>query len=150
MKASEALNATVWIIQVGTLLLFVLAGYTIYSVLSTVSTDSAQIQIQADISTGYATISFRSTPTNSGPLNTKLTMALYFESPTGLKIANTSESVELGPGVRQVLSLSLKVRMKDLEGFNNADGSFLGLIMEIKTLEYLGLSNDVKITGGRQ
>jgi hypothetical protein len=77
-------------------------------------------------------------------------MALYFESPTGLKIANTSESVELGPGVRQVLSLSLKVRMKDLEGFNNADGSFLGLIMEIKTLEYLGLSNDVKITGGRQ
>jgi hypothetical protein len=78
----------------------------------------------------------------------KLRLILAFEDSTGSTVSTVSETIDLDPGNKKVVNLTLNISLTDLRGFSNADGSSLRLITDIRTLIYIGLANDVRIRGG--
>ena len=98
--------------------LFLLCGQAIYSMLITVSpTGGGQIPVDVDEGTQIATLTYASTPRNSGLLAVKLDIGFGISLSDGSYSVKNVTMVYLQPGQQKEMNLTLKVPLAKLQQY---------------------------------
>jgi hypothetical protein len=134
MKTSTALTGLIFFLEVLGILLFVLCGYTIFSILSTVNpSGGGQIPISIDTKTQTATLTYTSKPTNSGFLPANLNIGFGLNLGDESYSAKNVTTVYMGQGKQSEVSLTLKVPLAKLEEYVGGKGT-LEIYTSVNTL----------------
>ena len=150
MKPSRILGAIITLVQLASVLAFVLSIYTVTAVLSSsMSGEGMDMELNMDESTGVGTLHLELNPNNPGFLETDLTLGLDLLA-EGESIAGDSSSVSLAAGSFETLCLNLTVDAADMERIMTQGlETSLEISIGLSTLyDLVGISNTIEFQGG--
>jgi len=115
LKPAKILGVFIAVVQLASVLAFVLSMYTVTAVLSSsLSGEGMALELTVDESTGVGTLQLELYPINPGFISTDLFVELILLA-DGEDIASDSSSVSLAAGSQETLSLDLTVDAADME-----------------------------------
>jgi hypothetical protein len=134
-----------FVVQIGSFLLLIASGQTIFSILNTTFSQGGSAPIEVDPKTKIATISFIIEPNNTGYLESRVTISVRMISDQqSITEANTT-TFSLQPGATKKTTLILKISSDKLQQYTTG-GAKLELTTDIRTLNNLvGLEYKVLI-----
>ena len=150
MKLAKILGAIIAVIQLSSVLAFVVSMYTVTAVLSSsLSGEGMALELTVDESTGVGTLQLELYPINPVFLNTDLSVELILLA-DGEDIASDSSSVSLAAGSQETLSLDLTVDAADMERIITEElETSLEATFSLRTLyDLVGISNKIEFQGG--
>jgi len=150
LKPSKILGVIIAVVQLVSVLAFVLSIYTVTSVLqSSMSGEGLAMELTVDESTGVGLLQLELNPSNPGFLDTDLSLELNLLA-DGEKIAGDSSSVSLSAGAQETLSLNLMVDADDMERIINQElETSMEVTIGLKTLyDLVGISNTIELQEG--
>ncbi len=150
MKLAKILGAIIAVIQLSSVLAFVVSMYTVTAVLSSsLSGEGMALELTVDESTGVGTLQLELYPINPGFLSTDLYVGLILLA-DGEDIASDSSSVSLAAGSQETLSLDLTVDAADMERIITEElETSLEVTFGLRTLyDLVGISNKIEFQGG--
>ncbi len=150
MKLAKILGAIIAVIQLSSVLAFVVSMYTVTAVLSSsLSGEGMALELTVDESTGVGTLQLELYPINPGFLSTDLYVELILLA-DGEDIASDSSSVSLAAGSQETLSLDLTVDAADMERIITEElETSLEVTFGLRTLyDLVGISNKIEFQGG--
>ena len=150
MKPAKILGLIIAVIQLSSVLAFVVSMYTVTAVLSSsLSGEGMALELTVDESTGVGTLQLELYPINPGFLSTDLYVELILLA-DGEDIASDSSSVSLVAGSQETLSLDLTVDAADMERIINEElETSLEVTFGLRTLyDLVGISNKIEFQGG--
>lgn len=150
MKPAKVLGVIISIIQLASVLAFVLSIYTVTTVLqSSISGERLAMELTVDESTGRGLLQLELNPSNPGFLDTDLSLELNLLA-DGEKIAGDSSSVSLAAGSQETLSLNLMIEAADMERIiSQGLETSMEVTIGLRTLyDLVGISNTIELPGG--
>ena len=150
LKPAKILGVIIAVVQLASVLAFVLSIYTVTSVLqSSMSGEGLAMELTVDESTGVGLLQLELYPSNPGFLDTDLSLELNLLA-DGEMIASDSSSVSLSAGAQETLSLSLMVDADDMERIiNQGLETSMEVTIALRTLyDLVGISNTLELQGG--
>ena len=150
MKLAKILGAIIAVIQLSSVLAFVVSMYTVTAVLSSsLSGEGMALELTVDESTGVGTLQLELYPINPGFLSTDLSVELILLA-DGEDIASDSSSVSLAAGSQETLSLDLTIDAADMERIITEElETSLEVTFSLRTLyDLVGISNKIEFQGG--
>jgi hypothetical protein len=150
LKPAKVLGVIISIIQLASVLAFVLSMYTVTTVLqSSISGEGLSMELTVDESTGRGLLQLELNPSNPGLLDTDLSLELNLLV-DGEKIAGDSSSVSLAAGSQETLSLNLMVEAAEMERIiSQGLETSMEVTIGLRTLyDLVGISNTIELPGG--
>jgi len=133
------------IVQIGSFLLLIASGQTVFSILNTTFSQGGSAPIEVDPITKLATISFIIEPSNSGYLESRVTISVRMISDQQSVTESNTTTFSLQPGATKKTTLILKISSDKLQQYT-IGGAKLELTTDIRTLNNLvGLEYKVLI-----
>ena len=133
------------VVQMGSLLLLLASGQTIFSILNTTFSQGGTAPIEVDPNTKIATISFVIEPNNSGYLESRVTISVKMVSDLQSITDTNTTTFTLQPGTTKKTILVLKLSSDNLQQYTTGEAK-LELTTNIRTLNNLvGLEYKVLI-----
>ncbi len=150
MKPVKVLGVVISMIQLASVLAFVLSIYTVTMVLqSSISGEGLAMELTVDESTGRGLLQLELNPSNPGLLDTDLSLELNLLA-DGEKITGDSSSVSIAAGSQEALSLNLMVEAADMERIiSQGLETSMEVTIGLRTLyDLVGISNTIELQGG--
>lgn len=150
MKPAKVLGVVISMIQLASVLAFVLSIYTVTMVLqSSISGEGLAMELTVDESTGRGLLQLELNPSNPGLLDTDLSLELNLLA-DGEKITGDSSSVSIAAGSQETLSLNLMVEAADMERIiSQGLETSMEVTIGLRTLyDLVGISNTIELPGG--
>jgi hypothetical protein len=150
LKPAKVLGVIISIIQLASVIAFVLSMYTVTTVLqSSISGEGLSMELTVDESTGRGLLQLELNPSNPGLLDTDLSLELNLLV-DGEKIAGDSSSVSLAAGSQETLSLNLMVEAAEMERIiSQGLETSMEVTIGLRTLyDLVGISNTIELPGG--
>ena len=150
MKPTKVLGVVISMIQLASVLAFVLSIYTVTMVLqSSISGEGLAMELTVDESTGRGLLHLELNPSNPGLLDTDLSLELNLLA-DGEKITGDSSSVSIAAGSQETLSLNLMVEAADMERIiSQGLETSMEVTIGLRTLyDLVGISNTIELQGG--
>lgn len=150
MKPAKVLGVVISMIQLASVLAFVLSIYTVTMVLqSSISGEGLAMELTVDESTGRGLLQLELNPSNPGLLDTDLSLELNLLA-DGEKITGDSSSVSIAAGSQETLSLNLMVEAADMERIiSQGLETSMEVTIGLRTLyDLVGISNTIELQGG--
>lgn len=150
MKPVKVLGVVISMIQLASVLAFVLSIYTVTMVLqSSISGEGLAMELTVDESTGRGLLHLELNPSNPGLLDTDLSLELNLLA-DGEKITGDSSSVSIAAGSQETLSLNLMVEAADMERIiSQGLETSMEVTIGLRTLyDLVGISNTIELQGG--
>lgn len=150
MKPVKVLGVVISMIQLASVLAFVLSIYTVTMVLqSSISGEGLAMELTVDESTGRGLLQLELNPSNPGLLDTDLSLELNLLA-DGEKITGDSSSVSIAAGSQEALSLNLMVEADDMERIiSQGLETSMEVTIGLRTLyDLVGISNTIELQGG--
>lgn len=150
MKPAKVLGVVISMIQLASVLAFVLSIYTVTMVLqSSISGEGLAMELTVDESTGRGLLQLELNPSNPGLLDTDLSLGLNLLA-DGEKITGDSSSVSIAAGSQETLSLKLMVEAADMERIISQElETSMEVTIGLRTLyDLVGISNTIELQGG--
>lgn len=150
MKPAKILGVVISMIQLASVLAFVLSIYTVTMVLqSSISGEGLAMELTVDESTGRGLLQLELNPSNPGLLDTDLSLELNLLA-NGEKITGDSSSVSIAAGSQETLSLNLMVEAADMERIiSQGLETSMEVTIGLRTLyDLVGISNTIELQGG--
>lgn len=150
MKPAKVLGVVISMIQLASVLAFVLSIYTVTMVLqSSISGEGLAMELTVDESTGRGLLHLELNPSNPGLLDTDLSLELNLLA-DGEKITGDSSSVSIAAGSQETLSLNLMVEAADMERIiSQGLETSMEVTIGLRTLyDLVGISNTIELQGG--
>ncbi len=150
MKPAKVLGVVISMIQLASVLAFVLSIYTVTMVLqSSISGEGLAMELTVDESTGRGLLQLELNPSNPGLLDTDLSLELNLLA-NGEKITGDSSSVSIAAGSQETLSLNLMVEAADMERIiSQGLETSMEVTIGLRTLyDLVGISNTIELQGG--
>ena len=133
------------VVQIGSFLLLIASGQTIFSILNTTFSQGGSAPIEVDPITKIATISFIIEPNNTGYLESHVTISVRMISDQQSITESNTTTFSLQPGATKKTTLILKISSDKLQQYT-IGGAKLELTTDIRTLNNLvGLEYKVLI-----
>jgi hypothetical protein len=124
------------VVQMGSLLLLLASGQTIFSILNTTFSRGGTAPIEVDPNTKIATISFEIEPNNSGYLESCVTISVRMISDLQSLTETNTTTFTLEPGSTKKTILTLKLSSDNLQQYTIGEAK-LELTTNIRTLNNL-------------
>lgn len=124
------------VVQMGSLLLLLASGQTIFSILNTTFSRGGTAPIEVDPNTKIATISFEIEPNNSGYLESRVTISVRMISDLQSITKTNTTTFTLEPGATKKAILVLKLSSDNLQQYTIGLAK-LELTTNIRTLNNL-------------
>ncbi len=150
MKPAKVLGVVISMIQLASVLAFVLSIYTVTIVLqSSISGEGLAMELTVDEFTGKGLLHLELNPSNPGLLDTDLSLELNLLA-DGEKITGDSSSVSIAAGSQETLSLNLMVEAADMERIiSQGLETSMEVTIGLRTLyDLVGISNTIELQGG--
>jgi hypothetical protein len=150
LKPVKVLGVVISMIQLASVLAFVLSIYTLTMVLqSSISGEGLAMELTVDESTGRGLLQLELNPSNPGLLDTDLSLELNLLA-DGEKITGDSSSVSIAAGSQETLSLNLMVEAADMERIiSQGLETSMEVTIGLRTLyDLVGISNTIELQGG--
>ena len=150
MKPVKVLGVVISMIQLASVLAFVVSIYTVTMVLqSSISGEGLAMELTVDESTGRGLLQLELNPSNPGLLDTDLSLELNLLA-DGEKITGDSSSVSIAAGSQEALSLNLMVEAADMERIiSQGLETSMEVTIGLRTLyDLVGISNTIELQGG--
>jgi hypothetical protein len=150
LKPAKVLGVVISMIQLASVLAFVLSIYTVTMVLqSSISGEGLAMELTVDESTGRGLLQLELNPSNPGLLDTDLSLELNLLA-DGEKITGDSSSVSIAAGSQETLSLNLMVEAADMERIiSQGLETSMEVTIGLRTLyDLVGISNTIELQGG--
>jgi hypothetical protein len=150
LKPAKVLGIVISMIQLASVLAFVMSIYTVTMVLQTsISGEGLAIELTVDESTGRGLLQLELNPSNPGLLDTDLSLELNLLA-DGEKITGDSSSVSIAAGSQETLSLNLMVEAADMERIiSQGLETSMEVTIGLRTLyDLVGISNTIELQGG--
>ncbi len=150
MKPAKVLGVVISMIQLASVLAFVLSIYTVTMVLqSSISGEGLAMELTVDESTGRGLLHLELNSSNPGLLDTDLSLELNLLA-DGEKITGDSSSVSIAAGSQETLSLNLMVEAADMERIiSQGLETSMEVTIGLRTLyDLVGISNTIELQGG--
>jgi hypothetical protein len=150
LKPVKVLGVVISMIQLASVLAFVLSIYTVTMVLqSSISGEGLAMELTVDESTGRGLLQLELNPSNPGLLDTDLSLELNLLA-DGEKITGDSSSVSIAAGSQEALSLNLMVKAADMERIiSQGLETSMEVTIGLRTLyDLVGISNTIELQGG--
>jgi hypothetical protein len=150
LKPVKVLGVVISMIQLASVLAFVLSIYTLTMVLqSSISGEGLAMELTVDESTGRGLLQLELNPSNPGLLDTDLSLELNLLA-DGEKITGDSSSVSIAAGSQEALSLNLMVKAADMERIiSQGLETSMEVTIGLRTLyDLVGISNTIELQGG--
>ena len=150
MKPVKVLGVVISMIQLASVLAFVLSIYTLTMVLqSSISGEGLAMELTVDESTGRGLLQLELNPSNPGLLDTDLSLELNLLA-DGEKITGDSSSVSIAAGSQEALSLNLMVEADEMERIiSQGLETSMEVTIGLRTLyDLVGISNTIELQGG--
>lgn len=150
MKPVKVLGVVISMIQLASVLAFVMSIYTVTMVLqSSISGEGLSMELTVDESTGRGLLQLELNPSNPGLLDTDLFLELNLLA-DGEKITGDSSSVSIAAGSQETLSLNLMVEAADMERIiSQGLETSMEVTIGLRTLyDLVGISNTIELQGG--
>jgi hypothetical protein len=150
LKPAKVLGIVISMIQLASVLAFVMSIYTVTMVLQTsISGEGLAIELTVDESTGRGLLQLELNPSNPGLLDTDLSLELNLLA-DGEKITGDSSSVSIAAGSQEALSLNLMVEAADMERIiSQGLETSMEVTIGLRTLyDLVGISNTIELQGG--
>ncbi len=145
LKRSYLIGNLMLIVQIGSFLLLIASGQTVFSILNTTFSQGGSAPIEVDPITKLATISFIIEPNNSGYLESHVTISVRMISDQQSITESNTTTFSLQPGATKKTTLILKISSDKLQQYT-IGGAKLELTTDIRTLNNLvGLEYKVLI-----
>jgi len=149
LKPVKVLGVVISMIQLASVLAFVLSIYTVTMVLqSSISGEGLAMELTVDESTGRGLLQLELNPSNPGLLDTDLSLELNLLA-DGEKITGDSSSVSIAAGSQETLSLNLVVEAADMERIiSQGLETSMEVTIGLRTLyDLVGISNTIELQG---
>jgi hypothetical protein len=150
LKPAKVLGVVISMVQLASVLAFVLSIYTVTMVLqSSISGEGLAMELTVDESTGRGLLQLELNPSNPGLLDTDLSLELNLLA-DGEKITGDSSSVSIAAGSQEALSLNLMVEAADMERIiSQGLETSMEVTIGLRTLyDLVGISNTIELQGG--
>jgi hypothetical protein len=150
LKPAKVLGIVISMIQLASVLAFVMSIYTVTMVLqSSISGEGLAMELTVDESTGRGLLQLELNPSNPGLLDTDLSLELNLLA-DGEKITGDSSSVSIAAGSQETLSLNLMVEAADMERIiSQGLETSMEVTIGLRTLyDLVGISNTIELQGG--
>jgi hypothetical protein len=150
LKPAKVLGVVISMVQLASVLAFVLSIYTVTMVLqSSISGEGLAMELTVDESTGRGLLQLELNPSNPGLLDTDLSLELNLLA-DGEKITGDSSSVSIAAGSQETLSLNLMVEAADMERIiSQGLETSMEVTIGLRTLyDLVGISNTIELQGG--
>ncbi|MGQ9782168.1 MAG: hypothetical protein ACUVQ8_08015 [Nitrososphaeria archaeon] len=150
MKKTKTIRLSTRILLVLTILITVISLYNIIGFISSMSSETFNLDLDENESTGDWTLTLNANPKNKGFLDVSLFIELTILDSNNQTIATESKHVQIKAGGSETFSVALNIPAEFAPGgdIQNAKGTFR-MVMSIRTLgDLIGLTQVMEIKGG--